>query len=31
MSVATEDSTDVVALKAGALQAMALENRLGRT
>jgi len=31
MSVATEDSTDVVALKAGALQAMALDNRLGRT
>jgi hypothetical protein len=31
MSVATEDSTDVVVLKAGALQAMALDNRLGRT
>jgi len=30
MSVATEDSTDVAALKAGALQAMALDHRFGR-
>jgi len=29
MSIATEDSTDVAALKAGALQAMALDYRLG--
>ena len=29
MSVATEDSTDVVALKAGALRAMALDNCSG--
>ena len=30
LSIATEGSTDVVALQAGALQAMALDYRLGR-
>ena len=30
LSIATEGSTDVVALKASALQAMALDYRLGR-